>query len=118
MARDHRKLDAFQLADQLTLLLYRETANFAASERYGLQAQLHRAAVSIPTNIVEGCARESEGDYLRFLDIAFASARELNYLIDLSRRLGFIENNPASRVGELGSRTAAALAALRKSIRR
>ena len=79
---------------------------------------MRHAAVSIPTNIVEGSARESEGDYLRFLDIAFASTRELNYLIDLSRRLGFIDDSAATRVGELGNQTAATLAALRKALRR
>jgi four helix bundle protein len=118
MARDHRKLDAFKLADQLAVLLYRETLDFPVSERYGLQAQLRRTAVSIATNIVEGSARETEGDYLRFLDIAFASTRELIYLADLSRRLGFIENGAAAQVGELANQTAATLAALRKALRR
>jgi four helix bundle protein len=118
MARDHRKLDAFKLADELVVLTYRHTVDFPTAERYGLQAQLRRAVVSIPTNIVEGCAREPEGDYLRFLDIAFASTRELNYLIDLARRLGFVDAGAATRVGELGGRTAAALAALRKALRK
>ena len=117
MPRDHRKLNAFNLADALTLELYKSTIDFPDSERYGLRSQLRRAAVSVPTNIVEGCARESEGDFLRFVDIAFASAREVIYLIDLSRRLGFVAAAPASRVEELGRRTAAALAGLKKSIR-
>ena len=67
---------------------YRETRDFPKEEVYGLTAQMRRAAVSVPSNIVEGCARESQGEYLRYLEIAFASLRELHYQVDLSRRLG------------------------------
>ena len=67
MATDHRKLSAFNLADELTVRLYKATVNFPASERYGLQSQLRRAAVSIATNIVEGCAREIRSRTLTFL---------------------------------------------------
>ncbi len=60
------------------------------SERFGLQAQLRRAAVSVPTNLVEGCHRASTKDYKHFVTMAMASAAEVRYLVDLSRRLGFV----------------------------
>jgi four helix bundle protein len=115
MPRDHRKLDAFKLADQLALLAYRVTADFPVAERYGLQAQMRRAAISTPTNIVEGCAREGEADYLRFLDIAFGSSRELVYLASLAARLSFMKEPEATEIHELGERVAGALAGLRRS---
>ena len=115
MPRDHRKLDAFKLADQLALAIYRMTSEFPASERYGLQSQMRRAAISTPTNIVEGSAREGESDYLRFLDIAFGSARELVYLTSLASRLSYLKENEAKELIELGERVAGALASLRRS---
>ena len=90
--RDHAKLKAFQLADQLVLQVYKETKNFPKEEKYGLAAQMRNAALSIPSNIVEGCARNTEGDYLRFLDIAHGSARELEYQISVAKRLGFLNS--------------------------
>ena len=86
--RDHTELRAFELADEVAVLLYRVTARFPKEELYGLTSQMRRAAISIPSNIVEGCARDTQADYLRFLYIAFGSLRELHYQLDLSRRLG------------------------------
>jgi four helix bundle protein len=74
--RDHSKLRAFELADEVTLLVYGVTQKFPKEEIYGLTSQMRRAAVSVPSNIVEGCARESETEYLRFLEIAFGSLRK------------------------------------------
>jgi len=96
--RDHTKPRAFKLADELALLVYKVTARFPREELYGLTTQMRRAAVSVPSNIVEGCARDSQADYLRFLYIAFGSLRELHYQIRLSKRLGFVLNNDASLI--------------------
>jgi four helix bundle protein len=117
MARDHRKLEVFKLADAFALASYQATSEFPAAERFGLQSQIRRSAVSVAANIVEGCARDPEGDFLRFLDIALGSARECGYLIGLANKLGFIEKTPTDKLDELARRTQAALIALRKSLR-
>lgn len=96
--RDHTKLRAFKLADEVAMLVYRVTAGFPKEELFGLSSQIRRAAVSVPSNIVEGGARDSEADYLRFLNIAFGSLRELHYQLNLSKRLGFLPNEDLSLI--------------------
>lgn len=89
--RDHTKLRAFELADEVAILTYKATRDFPKDEMYGLTSQMRRAGVSIASNIVEGCARESHAEYLRFLEIAFGSLRELHYQFELAIRLGYIK---------------------------
>lgn len=90
--RDHRKLRTFDLADAVVLMIYNVTRNFPKGECYGLTSQMQRAAISGPANMVEGCGREGKTEYVRFLDIALGSLRELHYQFNLSHRLGYLIN--------------------------
>ena len=89
--RDHTKLRAFELADEIAVRVYKITRTFPREEAYGLTSQVRRAAVSVPSNIVEGCSRESQSEYSRFLEIAFGSLRELHYQLSLATRLGYLD---------------------------
>ena len=115
--RDHTKLRAFVLADEVAMRTYLETRDFPKEEVYGLTAQMRRAAVSVPSNIVEGCARESQGEYLRYLEIAFASLRELHYQVELSRRLGYFHRPEPDDYETLLAETEKVLGALVRSLR-
>jgi four helix bundle protein len=90
MSRNHQKLNVFHLADELIPAVYAGTATFPREERFNLCSQVRRSAVSVATNIVEGCARRTTRDYLHFINVATGSAAETLYLLDLSCRLGFL----------------------------
>ena len=118
MGRDHQKLTVFQKADELVVLVYRLTRDFPADERYGLRAQVRRAALSIPTNIVEGSAREGRRDYMRFLDIALASSAETAYLLHVAARLEYLDSERyedcKNRVTEIRKMLEKLISALRR----
>ena len=93
--RDYMKIEAWRLADDLTVAVYEHTRFFPKEEIYGLTSQLRRTAYSVPANVVEGALRESKKDYLHFLYIARGSLAETHHL---ARRLGYLSVDEAERL--------------------
>ena len=115
--RDHNQLRAFKLADEMAVLVYRLTQAFPASEQFGLTNQMRRAAVSAASNIVEGCGRSSQKDYLHFLDMALGSAREAGYQASLAFRLGLLPKDSYRILDEHCNETSRTLCALILAVR-
>lgn len=85
-------MTVWQKAHELVLEIYRDSSRFPTDERFGLTAQLRRAAASIASNIAEGCGRGTNKDFARFLGIAAGSASEVEYQILLARDLGYLSD--------------------------
>ena len=83
----------FREAHALALRIYPTTQLLPVEERYGLQAQIRGAAVSTPTNLVEGSGRRSTREYARFIDVALGSAAELRYLLLFTEALGLLSGS-------------------------
>jgi four helix bundle protein len=84
------ELKVWQRSHDLVLQIYRLTKSFPLEERYGLTSQLRRAALSVPTNRAEGSKRQSSAEYSRFLNVAEGSLAETEYLLMVSRDLGYL----------------------------
>jgi len=104
--KPYEKLDAWKLAHELALEVYRATACFPRSELYGLTSQTRRAALSVPTNIVEGSAKRGHREFRRFLDVAIGSLTELCYLLRFARDAGFLAPNHWERLNDQRERAA------------
>jgi four helix bundle protein len=120
--QSYRELDVWQRAMDLVDLLYTLTRVLPATERYGLTSQLQRAGASIPCNIAEGYGRRHRGDYLRFLSISRGSLCEVETLLLISVRQGFLNQedidsawNLCQRIGQMLLRLMEALDRTRDS---
>lgn len=90
MARLYTKINVYHLAYSFVLQVYQLTKDFPKSEEQNITSQLRRAAVSIPLNIAEGSAKASNREFAYFLNVAYASAKEVEVLLDLSRDLKYL----------------------------
>jgi four helix bundle protein len=116
--RGHNQLRAFHLADDLVMEIYRITKNFPKEEMYVLTSQMRLSALSISSNIVEGCYRETSNEYCRYLEMAFSSLKENNYQFTLAVRQGYILEIESKKLEERFNETERVLAALLRANRK
>ena len=89
----HKDLEAWKQAINLVTKIYKITKEFPKDELFGLTSQMQRAAVSIPSNIAEGCARAGDADTLRFIDMSIGSIAELETQLIISKNLGYLHSD-------------------------
>jgi four helix bundle protein len=116
--RDYTKIEAWKLADDLTVAVYTATRSFPREEVYGLTSQIRRAASSVPANIVEGSARGSKRDYLHLLCIARGSLAEAQYFLHLARRLGYLSEPEHDQLADQTKHAFACLHGLIQAVER
>lgn len=97
----YKKLIVWHKADELAYQVYIATKKFPKAEFYGITSQLRRAVLSIPTNIVEGYARQGKKELRQFVNIALGSLAEANYLLDFSSRLKYLDTDQHRRLHDL-----------------
>lgn len=117
--RDYKKYDVWVKAHELTLFVYKELVpDLPKSEQYAITSQLKRAAYSISLNIVEGCGRNTDKDFVHFLDIALGSTHETEYCLLLCNDLGYIIKEKYEAVSAKINELKAKLINLIKTIRK
>jgi len=89
--QNFRKLKVWEAAHLLTLAVYQISTTFPKEEMYGLTSQIRRASMSIPTNIAEGCGRDGDAEFGRFLNMSMGSVSELEYQLLLARDLKLLK---------------------------
>ena len=98
--RDFRKQKVWEKSHLLTLEIYKVTEGFPREELCGLTGQIRRACASIPANIAEGCGKDGDADFARFLQISRGSANELEYHLLLAKDLGFLKQDEYHRLSK------------------
>ena len=90
MNKPHKKLNAWTDAVDFAQQIYRVTERFPSNEQFGLTSQIGRAAVSIPSNMAEGAARQTKNEFIQFLHISKGSLSELDTQLEIARRLEYL----------------------------
>lgn len=91
--RNYKKLEIWEISKNISLNVYKTTSSFPKTEQYGLTSQIRRAAVSVPSNIAEGCGKNTSSDLAKFIDIALGSLFELETQLLISLELKYISND-------------------------
>lgn len=112
----HSNLEVWKLSHQLTLEVYKISKSFPKSEQFGLVSQVRRSASSVPTNIVEGQARQYKKEFIQFLYIAKASLEETNYHLYLAKDLDYLTESEYTTLEEMCTRIKMMLFKLIKSM--
>ena len=97
----YKDLKVWNVAVELCVETYGLTKKFPDEEKYNLISQIRRSAVSIPSNIAEGRYRGSKKDFLQFLRIAYSSGAELETQIEISKKIGFLDEKEYDKVDDL-----------------
>ena len=87
----HKDLEAYKLSMKITTDIYKITQDFPKDEQFGLTNQIRRCVVSIPSNIAEGCARFSDKESAKFINIALGSLAELDTQLEIAKNLGYVD---------------------------
>ena len=98
MEKPHKRLDVWQAAMKVAQMVYQLTNTFPSEERFGLVTQMRRAAVSIPSNIAEGAARQGKREFKNFVSMAQGSLSELDTQLDLTILLGYISEDDVKEI--------------------
>ena len=115
--KDFRQLKVWEKAHQLALAVYKATTKFPKEELYGLTSQIRRASMSVPTNIAEGCGRNTDAEFAHFLQIAMGSASETEYQLILALDLEFLSKDNHEKLHVQVAEVKRMLASLLKTIR-
>jgi four helix bundle protein len=113
----YERFQAWKLCHQLVLAIYGTSKNWPVQERYGLTAQIRRAAVSAAANLVEGASKRGSKEFRRYLDIALGSLAETSYLLMLARDLRLIPPSEWESLEELRKRAGGLTWRLSQSLR-
>ena len=115
--KNFKELIVWKKAHENALLIYNSTKGFPKEEQFGIISQIRRAAVSVPTNIAEGCGKFTQKDFANFLQIAFGSAQEVEYLLLLSYELEYLNKEEYQKTDSLINEVKAMLISLLKKVR-
>jgi four helix bundle protein len=109
MEKGYKKLIVWQKANELACQIYLETKKFPKDEIYGITSQLRRAAISIPTNIVEGSGRQGKKELKHFLNIALGSLAETEYLLEFCHHFRYLDAEGYNRIESIRKEVGALL---------